>query len=458
MPVTGGEPDWSAEWTAGKTTTAERAGRTRSRRAPSGEAAPPGPEVAAHPARRSRPRATRCTRTSAPSATARPATRGPVSRRIGAPSLADRRGPGRTPTATSTASSATAAASCPATATRCTCPSDRWAIVNHVRKLQAQTPAARSRPAPPRRSRRRRARPAPPEGASMSPTTVHARLVERAVAGRYDLFLGLGRRARDPRPDPLRPALSRRRRRPRLAAVPRQLALLHRARRRQRRLRGGAEDRQRQVVRAGDPVRRGVGGLPAGLAARPGADLHRWATSRSTGRWSTRCTSCSTARRSGSRTGSCSRRLVIGLARALLVGWQLVRADLLPDMFATRGACAGGPARRCSTGGPGTTTARRRARGARGADPPAGADLRGALRARVHHGGVRRHHGAPAALVLQPAGRLLLHGLVPGRAHAAGADDDLRRVATSASPTWSRPSSGTTSASSASASPCSGPT
>ncbi len=36
----------------------------------------------------------------------------------------------------------------------------------------------------------------------------------------------------------------------------------------QRRLRGGAEDHQRQVVGHDHPVRRGVGGVSAGLAAR----------------------------------------------------------------------------------------------------------------------------------------------------------------------------------------------
>ena len=60
-------------------------------------------------------------------------------------------------TATSTASSATAAASCRATATRCTCPVDRWAIVNHVRKLQA-TGAAGARAG---RRRAPASRPAP---------------------------------------------------------------------------------------------------------------------------------------------------------------------------------------------------------------------------------------------------------------------------------------------------------
>ena len=72
-------------------------------------------------------------------------------------------------------------------------PSDRWAIVNHVRKLQGAGAAARpSRPAaaarhPAGAERDRLDR----REAPMSPT-LHERLVQRSVAGRYDLFLGLG--------------------------------------------------------------------------------------------------------------------------------------------------------------------------------------------------------------------------------------------------------------------------
>ena len=44
----------------------------------------------------------------------------------------------------------------------------------------------------------------------MSPT-LRERLVQRAVSGRYDLFLGVGARAHDPRPDPLRPVAAGRR-------------------------------------------------------------------------------------------------------------------------------------------------------------------------------------------------------------------------------------------------------
>ena len=71
-------------------------------------------------------------------------------------------------------------------------PADRWAIVSHVRKLQAQIAGSSGR------ARRCRAGPSRPEchgldfgGAPMSPT-IRDRLVQRAVAGRYDLFLGLG--------------------------------------------------------------------------------------------------------------------------------------------------------------------------------------------------------------------------------------------------------------------------
>ena len=81
-------------------------------------------------------------------------------------------------------------------------------------------------------------RTARPEGAPMSrpPARPPGRSARSPAA--TTLFLGVGRRARDPRADPLPPgARSGGRRRPRLAALPRQLALLHRARGGQRRLR-----------------------------------------------------------------------------------------------------------------------------------------------------------------------------------------------------------------------------
>ena len=48
MPVTGGEPDWSAEWTGGKTTTAD-ALRNPYAQAGNAEASPAGPGRAGAP-------------------------------------------------------------------------------------------------------------------------------------------------------------------------------------------------------------------------------------------------------------------------------------------------------------------------------------------------------------------------------------------------------------------------
>ncbi len=92
------------------------------------------------------------------------------------------------------------------------------------------------------------------------------------------------------------------------------------------------------------------------------------------------------------------------------------------------------------------------------ADLPARPRLHRRLRPGRHDGRVRRHHGAPAPLVLQPAGRLLLHGVVPRRPTPCWPCWRSTAATNSGSPTSSHPSSATTSASSASASPCSGPT
>ena len=151
-------------------------------------------------------------------------------------------------------------------------------------------------------------------------------------------------------------------------------------------------------------------------------------------------------------------RLLVGLSALYYIGWQLIRADLLPDLADAREAAERTPAPavrrharriRRHGGGPG---------GARGADPPPGADLRGHLRHGLHARGVRRHHGAAAALVLEPARRLLLHGLVPRGPHAAGAHRHVQQPPGRGVAPDLAPSSATTSASSASASRCSGPT
>ncbi|MBA3259041.1 MAG: cytochrome c [Gemmatimonadales bacterium] len=140
VPVTGREPDWSAEWTKGVATAANALRNPFAPGTP-GETRPPGPEV---------PIISRdldaagdtlyqnfCTVCHGVAGDAR----GPISSRIAAPSLLTGRARaysdgyiysivryGR--------------GVMPRYGDKVYAPSDRWAIVNHVRKLQAQTPAA----------------------------------------------------------------------------------------------------------------------------------------------------------------------------------------------------------------------------------------------------------------------------------------------------------------------------
>ena len=282
VPVDRRRADWSAEWTTGKAATADALRNPFAPGAAAGPgAAPPGPDVPVIP-RDSTRRATRSTRPTAPSATARPATRRARCRPgSGAPSLLTGRArgvhrrlplqhhplrPGRH-----------------APLRRQGVPAQRPLGDREPRPEAAGPDAARPSPrARPRRSRRRRARPDRPErDPDESPRSTSASSSARSPAGTTSssasaagcAILGLILFVRRSR---------RGQARPRLAPVPRQLALLHRPRRRQRGVRGGAEDHQRQVVGADHPVRRGVGRLPAGLAPRPAADLHRRVSRRST--------------------------------------------------------------------------------------------------------------------------------------------------------------------------------
>ena len=151
-------------------------------------------------------------------------------------------------------------------------------------------------------------------------------------------------------------------------------------------------------------------------------------------------------------------RLAIGLGVLAVLGWKLVLADIVPDLLAVRSPGPRRPPGAYDRLDPGLRGHRGGGGLAAGPDRAARAGVRRDLRDRAHDDGLRRHHGAAAPLVLQPARRVLLHGRVPGRAHAARPHDDLRRLATWASPISSRPNSATTSASFASVSPCSGAT
>ena len=126
-------------------------------------------------------------------------------------------------------------------------------------------------------------------------------------------------------------------------------------------------------------------------------------------------------------------RLFIGLLVLYWLGWKLIRADLMPDVFAARGAATGGPPARCSSAGPAASTGPRRRRAARRRAQPPGAALRrlyALVLTMVAFDGI---------MALQPhwfsnlLGGWYFMGVVPGRAHAAGAHHDVRRQATSAS-------------------------
>ncbi|MGH7525992.1 MAG: c-type cytochrome [Gemmatimonadales bacterium] len=139
VPVSGGEADWSAEWTTGKTTAADA---LRNPFAQGGDRKPsaPGPEVGTIPRNVDAAGDTLyqnfCTVCHGSAGDAK----GPVSNRVGAPSLLTGRARaysdgyiysiiryGR--------------GVMPRYGDKVYLPEDRWAIVNHVRKLQAQTPA-----------------------------------------------------------------------------------------------------------------------------------------------------------------------------------------------------------------------------------------------------------------------------------------------------------------------------
>ena len=143
VPVSGGEPDWSAEWISGKTTTANAL------KSPFAIGA-----AAAHSAGPSAPTIPReveaagdtlyqnfCSVCHGPTGNAD----GTVSRQIGAPSLL---------TARARAYSDGYIYSIirygrsvmPRYGDKVYAPADRWAIVNHVRKLQAQAPAPAAAP------------------------------------------------------------------------------------------------------------------------------------------------------------------------------------------------------------------------------------------------------------------------------------------------------------------------
>jgi mono/diheme cytochrome c family protein len=143
IPVSGGEPDWSAEWISGKTTAANALKNPFA--AGAGHASAPGPSVPIIPreidASGDTLFQTFCAVCHGPTGNAD----GTVSRQIGAPSLLTARARayrdgyiysiiryGR--------------GVMPRYGDKVYDPTDRWAIVNHVRKLQAKAPASAAAP------------------------------------------------------------------------------------------------------------------------------------------------------------------------------------------------------------------------------------------------------------------------------------------------------------------------
>ena len=142
VPVSGGEPDWSAEWVSGKTTTANglKNPLAAARR-------PPGPSVPVIPREIEAAGDTLyqnfCTVCHGTTGDAD----GPVSRQMGAPSLL-------TPRARGYADGYIYSiirygrGVMPRYGDKVVVPAERWAIVNHVRKLQAKSPASPGPAAP----------------------------------------------------------------------------------------------------------------------------------------------------------------------------------------------------------------------------------------------------------------------------------------------------------------------
>ena len=179
----------------------------------------------------------------------------------------------------------------------------------------------------------------------MSPGTVHQRLVERALAGKYDLFLGAGRGARDSRPHPL-PRRARR-----ATTHARAWQLFHVNWLYFTGLAGGsvafvAVQKITNAKWSGLVIRfaeASVAFLPLSLR-RAGADLHARLPRDLRRRWKPRPTAWHHCKAVWLSWPFMFARLGIGLLLLSWVGWKLIKADLIPDMLATRSVA--GPGRR----------------------------------------------------------------------------------------------------------------
>jgi mono/diheme cytochrome c family protein len=137
VPVSGGEPDWSGEWITGKATTANA---LRNPFTSAGSASRPGPSVPAIPREVDAAGDTLyqnfCSVCHGPTGNAD----GTVSRQIGAPSLLTARARAYTDGYIYSIIRYGRGVM-PRYGDKVYAPVERWAIVNHVRKLQAKSPA-----------------------------------------------------------------------------------------------------------------------------------------------------------------------------------------------------------------------------------------------------------------------------------------------------------------------------
>lgn len=145
VPVTGGEPDWSDEWTTGKTTTAN-ALRNPYAQGGTGTTWKPGPDVAQIPRDIDAAGDTLFLTYCAVCHGSAGDAKGTVSSRIGAPSLLTARARAY-PDGYIYSIIRYGRGVMPRYGDKVYLPFDRWAIVNHVRKLQAQSPAPQEPPA-----------------------------------------------------------------------------------------------------------------------------------------------------------------------------------------------------------------------------------------------------------------------------------------------------------------------
>jgi mono/diheme cytochrome c family protein len=139
VPVTGGEPDWSAEWLGGKTTTADALQNPYARAGNAG-ASSAGPAVAVVPREVEAAGDTLYQNFCAVCHGAAGDAKGPISNRVGAPALLTGRARGYSD-GYLYGIIRYGRGVMPRYGDKVYQPADRWAIVSHIRRLQAASPA-----------------------------------------------------------------------------------------------------------------------------------------------------------------------------------------------------------------------------------------------------------------------------------------------------------------------------